>query len=115
MMMYREPSREIPVTENTGVVVLGSGPAGIGAALAAARNGARVVLVEQCGDVGGVATIGLMSHWVGTVNSALYREIIAASKDNHNGCDDFVIQTEKLKTVLLRMLVQAGVHVRLYT
>lgn len=114
-MMYREPSREIPVIENTGVVVLGSGPAGIGAALAAARNGARVVLVEQCGDVGGVATTGLMSHWVGTVNSALYREIIAASKDNHNGCDDFVIQTEKLKTVLLRMLVQAGVHVRLYT
>lgn len=38
-MMYREPSREIPVIENTGVVVLGSGPAGIGAALAAAKAG----------------------------------------------------------------------------
>lgn len=41
------------------VVVAGGGPAGVGAAIAAARTGARTLLVEESGYVGGNATIGL--------------------------------------------------------
>ena len=41
------------------VVVIGAGPGGLAAALAAARNGARVLLVEKNGYLGGNMAIGL--------------------------------------------------------
>ncbi|MBN1400068.1 MAG: FAD-dependent oxidoreductase, partial [Anaerolineae bacterium] len=48
--------REIPIVEQVDVLVIGGGPAGIGAAVAAARGGARTALVEQYGFLGGAAT-----------------------------------------------------------
>ncbi|WP_349772633.1 FAD-dependent oxidoreductase [Lacrimispora xylanisolvens] len=60
-----ENERKIPVVREVDVLVLGGGPAGIGAAVAAAREGAVTMLAEQTGDVGGIATTGLMSHWTG--------------------------------------------------
>ena len=44
----------------TDVLVIGGGPGGIGAALAAARNGADVTLVEQYGVLGGMSSVGLV-------------------------------------------------------
>ena len=60
----------------TDVLVLGSGPAGFAAAYTAAKNGAKVIIVEQSGDVGGISTSGLMSHWTGSCGSQLYYEIL---------------------------------------
>ena len=60
---------------DTDVLVLGSGPAGFAAAYTAAKNGAKVVIVEQSGDIGGISTSGLMSHWTGSCDSPLYREM----------------------------------------
>lgn len=51
------PTMELPVVADVDVVVAGGGPAGIGAALAAARNGASVLVIEQRGYLGGMATV----------------------------------------------------------
>lgn len=53
-----EPQRETPVVAETDVLVVGGGPAGICAAIAAARNGARVILTERYPHLGGLASGG---------------------------------------------------------
>ena len=55
-----EPSRKIKICREADVVVVGGGPGGHSAAVAAARNGANVVLVERYGHLGGMATGGLV-------------------------------------------------------
>ncbi len=55
-----EPAREIPVIEETDVLVVGGGPAGVAAAIAAGRAGARTVLVERYNHLGGLWTGGLV-------------------------------------------------------
>lgn len=55
-----EPARETPVFLQTEVLVCGGGPAGTAAAIAAARQGARVTLLERYGCLGGLATGGLV-------------------------------------------------------
>ena len=106
-------------TQETDVLVLGSGPAGFAAAYTAAKNGAHVVLVEQSGDVGGISTSGLMSHWTGTCGSPLYREILMRSAEKnegeHRGRITSTIDPEKLKTLYLEMLDEAGCRLMLYT
>lgn len=57
----KEPSREINVFKEADVVVVGGGPGGHSAAIAAARNGARTILVERYGHLGGMATGGLVT------------------------------------------------------
>lgn len=105
--------------KQTDVLVLGSGPAGIAAAYTSAKNGAKVVLVEQCGDVGGISTTGLMSHWTGSCGSPLYHEILKRSADKnegeHKGEITIIIDPEKLKTLYLEMLCEVGVEIILYT
>lgn len=56
----RTYTRTIPVAEPTDVLVVGSGPAGLAAAVAAARSGASVRLVERFGFLGGNLTAGLV-------------------------------------------------------
>ena len=54
------PAREIPRFHETDVVVVGGGPAGFAAAVAAGRTGAKVALVEASGSLGGLFTNGLV-------------------------------------------------------
>lgn len=51
--------------EHYDVVICGGGPAGCAAALAAARNGTKTLLLESQGQLGGMATSSLVSHWLG--------------------------------------------------
>jgi len=53
-----EPSRKIPVEASYDVAVVGGGIAGVAAALAAAREGVEVVLLERTFGLGGLATLG---------------------------------------------------------
>ena len=55
-----EPMHEVPVFHETDVVVVGGGPAGFSAAVAAARAGAKVALVERYGSLGGLFTNGMV-------------------------------------------------------
>ncbi|MBD2868915.1 FAD-dependent oxidoreductase [Paenibacillus arenilitoris] len=54
------PAQEVPVSREVDVLVVGGGPAGIAAAIAAARNGAKTLLVEQRGFLGGMGTVALV-------------------------------------------------------
>src|SRR5689334_2499867 len=56
----REPAGEARVAAQADVVVVGGGPAGTAAALAAARNGAKVALVERYSHLGGLASGGMV-------------------------------------------------------
>lgn len=66
-----EQPRQVPVHDTADVLVLGGGPSGVAAALAAARNGARVTLLERYNHLGGLSTGGLviwidrMTDWTG--------------------------------------------------
>ncbi|MEF9600938.1 FAD-dependent oxidoreductase [Paracoccus sp. PXZ] len=53
-------AEQVPVVSNTDVVVIGAGPAGLSAAVSAARNGARVTLVERYHHLGGMASGGMV-------------------------------------------------------
>jgi len=117
-MMYTEHQKEVPIRGQYDVIVAGSGPSGIGAAIAAARCGQRVLLIESQGVVGGMSTAGLMSHWTGTVGSPLYREILerAAARNVFTGGKvGYAIDPEQLKLLYFEMLEEAEVTLSLYT
>ena len=62
MNQIEEPSRMIPVMAETDVLVVGSGPGGLSAALAAAREGVDTILVERYGCFGGnITQVGVES------------------------------------------------------
>ena len=60
-----EPARQIPVFGAWDVLVIGGGPAGLAAAVAAARHGARTLLVERYGFLGGMGTAGGVTNFAG--------------------------------------------------
>ena len=56
-----EPAREVPVAAQADVIVVGGGPGGIGAALAAAGMGAKTILIERYNYLGGMSTGGMVT------------------------------------------------------
>ncbi len=119
------PARSLPVIAEPDVLVAGGGPAGVGAALAAARSGARTMLVEKSNALGGMATSGMMSHWSGARQSPLSQEIVERMCQSRslpliwNSLPDsdarWSISHECQKTALAEMLREAGVTVQLHT
>ncbi len=119
---FSEEGRQIPVTDETDVVVCGAGPAGIAAALAAARSGASTTLIEVHGCLGGVWTAGLLSWVIDSHDKpGIMKEIIArldergarTLRQEHGR--GFAYDIEQMKHLLEEMAIEAGVRVLLHT
>ena len=61
---YEEPKKKIPVISSVDVLVCGGGPAGIAAAVSAAKNGMQVMLLERSNCLGGQGTNGLVTSFM---------------------------------------------------
>lgn len=116
MMQY--PAKNLPVLHNADVVVCGAGPAGLAAAVAAARAGRRVVLIEQTGVLGGMGTAGLvpaiihMTDGVNVLAKGICLEVVDALARRMNLTPDYQwqnVQPEVLKSVYDELVVAAGV------
>ncbi len=69
--------REIPLAGEYDVIVAGGGPAGMGAAIAAARRGLSTLLLEGTGCLGGTGTSGALPFWLGaTTGSIPFRHML---------------------------------------
>jgi len=123
-----EPARELPVRASVDVLVIGGGPSGIMAALAAAEEGANVMLIESRSFVGGNMTIGLpILGFLGQKGNQIIKGLpqkyidrlkaIEASSE-HRPCPLHMsltlVEPEAVKTVALQMLVEAGVNILFY-
>ncbi|WP_077595809.1 FAD-dependent oxidoreductase [Polaromonas sp. A23] len=65
MRTVTEPARTLPVYGEFDVVVIGGGPAGLAASVSAAQHGARTLLVERYGFLGGMGTAGGVTNFAG--------------------------------------------------
>ncbi|MBN2024261.1 MAG: FAD-dependent oxidoreductase [Pirellulales bacterium] len=129
-------TRDIPVEEGYDVIVAGGGPGGVSAAIAAARLGAKVLLVEATGCLGGMGTSGLVSQWSHLGNGkemlvgGLILEMVkrlcrggqvepgargAFDKDENRYLGGVGFNPEALKVLLDELCREAGVEVRFFT
>lgn len=111
-----EPERRIPVSGTADVIVCGGGPAGVCAAVAAARLGAKTLLLERGGALGGIMTSGLMSNIIDSEGKkGLLREMIRDLTALGAKGDRMVFDVETVKYYLERLCLDAGVTIRLHT
>ena len=87
-----QPVRELPVFETADVAVVGGGPAGVAAAIAASRHGAKTVLVERYGSLGGLFTNGLVLIFIGTGDMVDGRFRLCTA----GFCEEFICRLEKM-------------------
>jgi hypothetical protein len=125
----QEPAKEIPVRTQVDVLVVGGGPSGITAAMAAAEDGLRVLLIESRSFVGGNLTIGLpilgfLGQKGNQIIKGLPQKLIDRLKERqasseHRPCPLHMsltlVEPESVKTVALEMLRESNVDVLFYT
>lgn len=124
----KEKSREIPVAGKYDVVVAGGGVAGIAAAIASARNGAKTLLVEANGFLGGTATCVPM-NWFGAyvpeLHKGIMKEFLTGLKKNDGIIQEFFnpvtngwligFSVDRFKMMAAAMLEESGAELLLHT
>ena len=117
-------SRSMQVEDNWDVIVVGGGPAGCTAAIAASRLGAHTLLIEATGSLGGMGTSGLIPAWCpfSDQQKIIYRglaeKIFQASKKGvaHIAPEATAwvpIDPERLKRVYDEAVTESGVTVQI--
>lgn len=101
------------------VIVCGGGPAGVCAAISAARQGKRTLIIERSGALGGVWTNGLLSWFLDMKNKEgiiqeICEQISAEGKGYYGRSGNFITEPEYLKYILEKKCMEAGVEVLLY-
>jgi hypothetical protein len=113
--------RELPLDDSYDVIVAGGGPAGCTAAAAAAREGAKTLLLEATGCLGGMGTLGLVPAWMTfsdqlkIIARGLANRVFLACKegmphvpnDSHGG----PIDAERLKRIYDDLVAEFGATV----
>lgn len=115
--------REIEVRHNVDVLVVGGGPAGIAAALTAARQGKKVFLAEAHSCLGGMGTAGmvpafmLFSDGVNFLAASVGEEVLNKMHEYGGKIEgwNLSIKAEALKRVYDDLLLDAGVDFALHT
>lgn len=129
-----EPAREVPVIAEPDVLVVGGGSAGLSAACAAAREGAKTMLVEAHGCLGGTLTIVTLGGFCGThavIDDATLGRVVGGlylELEERLGRDDAILpprrhgriigvpyESVSLKRVADEMTQAQSVHVLLHT
>lgn len=121
MQTITEPSRKTSVIHKTEVLVVGSGPGGLAAALAAARTGVDVCLVERFGCFGGnITVVGVEGfawyrHEQTVEAGGIGREFEDRAKDMGAAVPEsqslsYEIDSEGFKLVADRLVEEAGIH-----
>lgn len=103
----------IPVYGEYDVVVVGGGMAGVGAAIAAGRLGAKTIIVENTSALGGLATMGLVNiplDFLSGLGTEFFTRLTAM-----NGLRNRNSNPEKHKLLFDRMVKEAGVEVLFVT
>ncbi|WP_281070735.1 FAD-dependent oxidoreductase [Oceaniglobus trochenteri] len=120
MATMTEPQRDLPIAGEYDVVVCGGGTAGVPAAIAAARQGAKVALIERYGFVGGVPAYSIMPCWHGLRgnHSGILTEFVNRVVEFGQGPNPLTehdhMEPETVKIIGLKMLLEAGVEIHLH-
>lgn len=116
---FAEPSRELALHTDADVIVCGAGPAGVTAAISAARAGAKVRLFEAHGSLGGVWTSSLLGYLLDFNKPGFNQELVKRLRERDairgEGMNGLAYQPEEMKLLLEELCVAAGVKVQLHT
>ena len=111
--------KSIEIAAQYDVVVVGSGPAGICAAVSAARLGAKTALIERYGTLGGNLTNGAVAPILGSVSKGTLRDELVARlgvpDSDETGVTQQTHDFEMAKRVLIDFAHEAGVKIYLQT